>query len=619
MYNAGLMEIIILLILAAAVRIPFILQAGSTFDLDEATFALMSRHILQGEFSFYIFGHSYSGSLISYLIAPFIAVFGNTVLSVKLATTGLFLGFLTVNYFLFRRIASRAVAVFTTLFLVLMPMDMFDISMRAWGGHMELWIFQAAALLLLAKYFDGPTSFFAGRLLFFTGLVIGCALWLSEFFVLFLMPFLFYFFLRFRQPQDDNIFKWALNFFLLKYFRLPKWLRLPLIALNCFLLFVILVHVAGLFLLHQPGIPDKFFKIFGAIPPFQIKMLKKLLLVFGIEVIGIYFMHSLAFSKLLMIRNLGGFIGGFLVGYLPAFIFNIAGGEGLRIFQKSGSLSAAEIPNRFQSVFTQKIPNFILGIGDNWVWRKNEWLTWGSWGFFAVILSAIVFSVLYFRKDIWTFIKPINRPKPSYFWVYIFIAIFTIKANLFSTLEAARYLAPLYLSIAAILGYFFGQVLWNKLKPISILLALLTLSYLGYDLYRYYDYLPKERAKEHYEIIDYVKSRNVRGGFAARSLSHILNYYSGEEVIFSTYLRPPERYIPHEKYAITLTKRAFVFEPGDSAQEEFKNDTNLFSKVKSEKKIGGTAVYIVEEETVKDHPAYTPPASKFPVHFYLNE
>ncbi|MBI4970449.1 MAG: hypothetical protein HZC17_01210 [Candidatus Omnitrophica bacterium] len=611
------MELIILLIVAILVRIPFLLQAGSLIDFDEATFALMAKRILGGEIPIYISGHSYSGSFCSLVMAPFIALFGHTALAIRLTSLTFFLSFFTVNYFLMKRIANRTVAIFSSLFFILMPPSVMDVSMRVWGGHAELWLFQAAALALLAKYFDGPQKFFFGPLLFFFGLIVGAALWVSEFFLLFLIPFLLYFLCRFRQPQSDSLFRWIWNFAKLAYFRLPGWLRKVLIAWHIFLAVFILIHLTAVFFANNPAIPQKFFKIFGAIPPFQIKVMKKLFLAFTLEVLVVYFMHSQPFSKLLMLSNLGPMFGGLLVGYSPAILFNLAGGKGLRIFQKSGAISFSEFPARLQLIFTQKIPQFLLGLGDGFYVHPDALLKTGWMVFGAISLAAIVITIICYWKNLKTLVWPKTGIISSYVWIYFLILLLTIKANIWSTLEAARYLAPAYIGLVGILAFFLGEIVWKKFKLTAVILTLLILASFGYGNYIFYRDIPTARAASYSEILDYLASQQIRGGLACRTLSHILTFLSGEKVVMSTYLQP-ERYKPHADYTLPLHRKAYIFEADDSTNEAFRKNPDLFSKVKEEKTFGPNVVYIVEESEEPDG-TYTARQHKLPIYFYLNK
>jgi hypothetical protein len=240
-------------------------------------------------------------------------------------------------------------------------------------------------------------------------------------------------------------------------------------------------------------------------------------------------------------------------------------------------IGPSELLSRFRFLFKKAVPEFILGLGDPHVMPFHPIQALGALAFLAVTLLALLIVGISSRKDVRQFLRPEGRVKVSYVWVYYGVGLFTLLANLASTLEAARYLAPLYIAIAGLLGYFFGQTLWPKRKFAALFLSILVAAHLAFGCYRYYRGFPKDLERSHYQILDYLRSQNIYGGLAARTVSHILTYLSGETIIFSTY-RQQERYLPHERYTQTLRRRAYVFESDDSSAENYRKDEEVFSK-----------------------------------------
>ncbi|MBI4398664.1 MAG: hypothetical protein HY586_06020 [Candidatus Omnitrophica bacterium] len=608
------MELLIILLVAALVRAPFILLGTNYIDLDEATFGLMAKRILEGEIPLFFTGQSYCGSLAAFVLTPFLALFGHTGFALKLGSLTFFLAFLSVNYALMKRIASRPVAVFTSLFFIVMPPALFQMSLKVWGCHSELWVFYAALLLLLAKYFDGPQHFFSEKILFWIGFFAGAGLWLSELYLLFLIPILLYFFLRFRSHQEESAAGWLYNLFWLKHFRLPGLLRRALIGWHFLLVTIFLMHTAAIFLadsswMNQP-LGAALLKKLGAVPPFQIKMLKKILLMLFAEAGLVTFLHSALFSKLLVLRNGGAVIVGVSIGHLPAILFNLLGGEGLRIFHKSGALAAGEWSARAGALFGTTLPQLILGRTDP-----------AAWCLAGIIFIAVCATVVYFRKDFKILYHPERGRQPSYLCLFFLMAVCIVLGNMLSTLAAMRYVAPVYLALAPILGYFFGQILWRgRLKILSILLSVSILGYFLIRIYHVYEGIPKNHAQNYYEIIDSLEARGIQGGYARRDLSQILTYLSGEKIVFSSYAGT-DRYIPHEQFVGTLAEKAYVFEPGDSSDAAFRENETFTGKVRERKEIGSHVVYWVSEETdsIRDNLPYSPKHRKFPIQIYLNQ
>lgn len=573
---------LLLLILAFLVRLPFLLQSGNIVDFDEATFALMAKRILEGEIPLYVSGHSYSGSFISFLMAPFLALLGNAPLAVRLPPLVLFLVFLLVNYLLLKKMFSKAVGIFATLFLIVMPAGVFDISMRAWGGHAELWSFWAAALLLLFLYFNSSHS---GNflMLFGIGFISGAALWIGEIFVLFLVPSVLYWIARGK----------AWNFIRVKNTAIPPWLRWIFIGAHAIIGLYLAVQLINLFFGVHPQ------------PPFRIKELKKItvLLISEITVTWI-FTPSRSEEYWLKGKKMAATVSGILLGHLPAVLFNSLGGEGLRIFHKSGAITCADLPTRLSDIFAHKIPHFVLGLSYFDFPSKNFF----GWGLLVLILFMVLFTAL-------------SRASPRPVLIYYGLGAMTVFANIASTLEAKRYMAPLYLALAVIMGVFLGQIAWRKSKFLSVFLAFLIGSGWSYTDYRFYQELPKDRRDHYRQILDYLESRGIQGGQGSRSITHLLTFLSGERIVFSTYLQQ-ERYLPHALYTEKLWRRAYVFGKTDSALQNLEKDPALFSKVTQKTQIGDFVIYIVEMPEKREagvDVSYLEWRPRPKLHFYLNQ
>lgn len=541
-----------LLILVVLSRLPFLLQAGNLLDFDEATFALMAKRILEGEIPLYVSGHSYSGSLVSFLIAPFLALMGNTPLAVKLAPLFLFLVFLSVNYVLLKKLFSRPVSIFSTLFLIVMPAGVLDISLRAWGGHAELWSF-GAGLLLLLSFCRDPVNSKKVIFLFWTGFLAGAAVWIGEIFILFLLPSVLYWIAPGKVKK----------FILVENKSISLWLRRVFIAAHAVIGIYLAVQIAAFFLgEHGSGHPA-----------FRIKELKKVTVFLIAEMTALWIFTSSGGEAIRLKGKKIAAVGfGFFLGHLPAILFNVLGGEGLRIFHKSGAIAFTDFPARLNDVFAYKIRHFVLGLS----YLPGLW----GWSLLALIFVMVLVAA-------W------HRSSPRVILIYYGIGALTVCANIVSTLEASRYLAPLYLAIAVILGVFLGRIAWEKSKVLSLVLALMIAAGWGYTDYRYYRDLPKGRINDYRQILDYLDQRGIKGGQGSRSITHLLTFLSGERIVFSTYLQQ-ERYLPHAQYTEKLWRRAYVFGKTDSALQDLEKDPALFSKVTDKAQIGDFIVYTVE-------------------------
>ncbi|MDP3921135.1 MAG: glycosyltransferase family 39 protein [Candidatus Omnitrophota bacterium] len=579
--------LLILLIAAFLTRLPSVLLAGNLIDFDEATFALMAKRILEGELSVYASGHSYSGSLVSFLMAPWIALIGNNPAAIRLTSLTVFLVFVAIFYLLMKKIFDRRVAVFSSVFMVFMPIGVFDISTRVWGGHSEIWPVAALLLYLLHRFFDSPAPVARPlRHLFLIGFVAGMAVWINSLFFLFLIPSILFFALRLgsrpgrhSRPQ-------------------PTALRFLFAGIHLFILgYVVLQFYAMI----QGSLHGD--------PPFRMKELKKIVLLLVGEAVFLSLWNAAdKKERMLQIKYLACTVLGCAVGNLPALVFNLLGGEGLRIFHKSGLIPFSLLAQRLHEVFVIKIPKFILGFSETPMFTSLE--TGIAEWILLFLMLALMFAVAWHK-----------RAKPGYFMLFLFIALLTVAANVFSSLEAARYLVPLYWTLTVCLGIFLGEMLWPRSKALACILAVVIAGYFLFGNVRYYQNLPKDGLSQYRAIIDGLNENQVQGGFAPRSLSLILAYLSGEELVFSVH---PDRarYLPYDQYAHLLKRRAHIFQMSDSAAADFRMNEPLFAKVINIIKTRQWVAYIVDEG---EEPG-EPPVPPYPewrahsgLHIYLNE
>lgn len=111
----------LVLLLALAVRLALIQSGSITFNSDEAVMSLIARHILSGEFTAFYWGQNYMGVLDSYLLAGFFALFGQTVLTARLAALSLYLMTVLTTYLLAYRLSEDGFAAAVAALLLALP------------------------------------------------------------------------------------------------------------------------------------------------------------------------------------------------------------------------------------------------------------------------------------------------------------------------------------------------------------------------------------------------------------------------------------------------------------------------------------------------------------------
>lgn len=163
-------SLIIPLVIGLALKTSLELAGHVTFNADEAILGLMARHILQGEWPVFFYGQSYMGALHAYLIAPFFALLGQTVLVLRLVQMLLYAGVLITTGMLAWRISRDRVATLAAALLIAVPPVLFSTyTSAALGNYVETLLINNLLVLIAIDLFngrrDGPTWWLLAGLL----------------------------------------------------------------------------------------------------------------------------------------------------------------------------------------------------------------------------------------------------------------------------------------------------------------------------------------------------------------------------------------------------------------------------------------------------------------------
>ena len=130
----------LVVIIIGAITLKAILLAldAVPFNSDEAVVALMARHILRGEHSWFFYGQAYMGSLDAYLVAGAFALLGESVLAVRVVQVALFAAVLLTGYQVALRITDdQRAAQLTVLLLAFPPVLLTLYTTATLGGYGE--------------------------------------------------------------------------------------------------------------------------------------------------------------------------------------------------------------------------------------------------------------------------------------------------------------------------------------------------------------------------------------------------------------------------------------------------------------------------------------------------
>ncbi len=127
-----------------------LLASGTvSFHSDEAVVGLMARHILQGERPVFFYGQAYMGSLDAWLIAVGFALLGDTVMTIHLVESLLYLLIVATGFLVAWQISGRAVVATVAGLLLAVPTVLLALyTTSTLGGYNETLLLGNLVLLL---------------------------------------------------------------------------------------------------------------------------------------------------------------------------------------------------------------------------------------------------------------------------------------------------------------------------------------------------------------------------------------------------------------------------------------------------------------------------------------
>ncbi len=176
-------HILLVVLISVAIRWVLILLNKVPFNSDEAIVGLMANHILKGENSIFFYGQAYMGSLDSYIVAGFFMLLGNSITSIRISQTVLFILFLVAGYYLaYLLFKSRKAALATIIMLGGSPVNFLLYTTVTLGGYIEALLFGICILILGYRIEEnegfGVKNSYTLRIQFFLfGLFIGAGIW----------------------------------------------------------------------------------------------------------------------------------------------------------------------------------------------------------------------------------------------------------------------------------------------------------------------------------------------------------------------------------------------------------------------------------------------------------
>lgn len=179
--------LVILLVLAAALRLDFMRAVGYAIDGDEAIVGLMGKHILEGRGvpAFY-YGQHYMGSLEAILASVSFAVFGVTPFALQLVPLLCSLGLIVVLFFLTKSVMNARAGLIAAALMSFAPPALLVWSTKARGGFIEVVAIGAITMLVVVKWIRTHPERLGYP--FALGVLLGLGWWVNNQVVYFIVP-----------------------------------------------------------------------------------------------------------------------------------------------------------------------------------------------------------------------------------------------------------------------------------------------------------------------------------------------------------------------------------------------------------------------------------------------
>lgn len=178
---------ILVLLVALVARILLLASNTVSFHSDEAVVGLMARHILEGERPVFFYGQAYMGSLDAWLVALGFAALGETVLTIRIVQSALYLLVVATAFAVGWRVSGRVIVATVTALLFAVPNVLLALYTTATLGGYNETLMLGNLILLLAwdVTHEHRTSRWRWLAL---GLCAGVGWWVNGLIIAFILP-----------------------------------------------------------------------------------------------------------------------------------------------------------------------------------------------------------------------------------------------------------------------------------------------------------------------------------------------------------------------------------------------------------------------------------------------
>lgn len=144
------LALFIVLLVAVFARGLLLTSNSVSFHADEAVVGLMARHILEGEHPTFFYGQAYMGSLDAWLIAGGLALLGDSVLSIRIVQSILYLGVVSASFWCAWLLTRQVIAALVAGLLFAIPPTLMALYTTATLGGYNETLLMGTLLIILA-------------------------------------------------------------------------------------------------------------------------------------------------------------------------------------------------------------------------------------------------------------------------------------------------------------------------------------------------------------------------------------------------------------------------------------------------------------------------------------
>jgi hypothetical protein len=201
-FSKSTLWLILIIILALGLRIPYLMNHAGLSDSDDAITILMSKHISEGKLPpLYFYRQLYQGSLFSHLSALMIIIFGFSHLLIEITILTVYLAFIAVQFHFIKKLFSLTFAVLSSVFYCLPLVQVIKFSFFISSAYPLVLLLGSSILFLSYQISTSDKTQRIGAL----GFLMGLAFWTHQGTLGFILTALIIFSLKFRKQWKKYV------------------------------------------------------------------------------------------------------------------------------------------------------------------------------------------------------------------------------------------------------------------------------------------------------------------------------------------------------------------------------------------------------------------------------